>query len=268
MDAHLVKRDIVSRKFRIEELLKTRKDISSFLRLKSKELHLLKECRAVPVDYVLDFSRYTTFTLGAPEGWIPGMPLIGGHPPAPQPDQMRDGVLQRYNQRRPIIIAPHETVVMREMRDIVKIEPLQKKTTPKDSSTANERNLANPEASTDLPKRKVDDKIVIPHEKPNTPISNSEVKAVTDNQPHKRARQINISFGLSDSESSDDEGIQFTQLRVQAVTPIMSDFFLLLIARHQKCFYCKGMYPIFYFLPTILCYDLILNESFYASFNL
>ena len=211
METNLATDDIDSRESRVEELLKTRKDISNFLRLKSNELNLLKHCRVVPVDYVLDFSRYTTFTLGAPEGWMPGMPLIGGHPPAPQPDQMRDGVLQRYNQRRPIIVAPHETVVMREMRDIVKSEPLQKKATPKDSITTTESNLANTEASTVLPRRKVDDKIVVSHEEPIGKIKSSEVKVVTDHQPHKRARQINISFGLSDSESSDDEGIQFKQ---------------------------------------------------------
>ena len=213
MEAQLATNAIESRKSRIEELLKTRKDISNFLRLKSQELLLLKECRAVPVDYVLDFSRYTTFTLGAPEGWTPGMPLIGAHPPAPQPDQMRDGVLQRYNQRRPIIIAPHETVVMKEMRDIVKSEPLQKKAIQKDSNTAKEENPTNREASTILPERKVAEKIEVIHEKPNPAIRSSEAKVVTDQQPHKRARQINISFGLSDSESSDDEGIQFMRLQ-------------------------------------------------------
>ena len=238
MKTHLATEAIDSRKARIEELLKTRKDITNFLRLKSNELNLLKHCRAVPVDYVLDFSRYTTFTLGAPEGWIPGMPLIGGHPPAPQPDQMRDGVLQRYNQRRPIIVAPHETVVMREMRDIVKSEPLQKKTTLKDSITitSTETNLANLEASTVLPRRKVDDKIEVSHEEPIGQIKSSEVKVVTDHQPHKRARQINISFGLSDSESSDDEGIQFKQLQGPGSHAcqcrILSPFQSYLISRH------------------------------------
>ena len=32
------------------------------------------------------------------------------------------------------------------------------------------------------------------------------MKVVEDQQPHKRARQINISFGLSDSESSEEIG--------------------------------------------------------------
>lgn len=213
MEAQLATNAVEYRKSRIEELLTTRKDISNFLRLKSQELLLLKECRAVPVDYVLDFSRYTTFTLGAPEGWTPGMPLIGAHPPAPQPDQMRDGVLQRYNQRRPIIIAPHETVVMKEMRDIVKSKPPPKKAIQKDFNTAKEENSTNREASKILPKREVDEKIEIIHEKPNATIRSSDAKIVTDHQPHKRARQINISFGLSDSESSDDEGIQFTRLQ-------------------------------------------------------
>jgi hypothetical protein len=147
------------------------------------------------------------------------MPLIGAHPPAPQPDQMRDGVLQRYNQRRPIIIAPHETVVMKEMRDIVKSEPLQKKPIQKDSNTAKEENPTNREASTILPERKVAEKIEVIHEKPNATIRSSEAEVVTDHQPHKRARQINISFGLSDSESSDDEGIQFTRLQGASYHP-------------------------------------------------
>ena len=30
-------------------------------------------------------------------GWVPGAPLLKNHPPAPQPEEMRGGMLEKYN---------------------------------------------------------------------------------------------------------------------------------------------------------------------------
>jgi hypothetical protein len=195
------------KKARIGELLTIRKDITSFFRKRSEELKAIKECRVVPTDFILEFSRYTTFTLRAPEGWTPGMPLIGGHPPAPQPDQMRDGVLQRHNQQRPIIIAPPPVVVMKEMKHIVKVELRPKVQVNKDDNLVPQKVPAATE-QVSIPIAEIRNEKKAPIRKIDTPVdgnTSAAASAVVDQQPHKRARQINISFGLSDSESSDDD---------------------------------------------------------------
>jgi hypothetical protein len=191
------------KKARIGDLLTIRKDITSFFRKRSEELKSIKECRVVPTDFILEFSRYTTFTLRAPEGWTPGMPLIGGHPPAPQPDQMRDGVLQRHNQQRPIIIAPPPVVVMKEMKHIIKVELRPKVQINKDVNFVPQKTPAALEKSS-VPISETRNEKKNPIQKIDTPVDGNS-SAVVEQQPHKRARQINISFGLSDSESSDDD---------------------------------------------------------------
>ena len=196
---------------RIEQLLSVRKSITSFFREKSDELQSIRECRSVPIDGILEFSRYTTFTLRAPESWAPGMPLIGGHPPAPQPDQMRDGVLQRYNQQRPVIIIPPPLMPTKVMKDIVKVERASKPIVPQEIDllkTKRSLDVAAVEVATTVVKEEIKAEDLRPNLSTQTstvPAVAVAVKNVVDQQPHKRARQINISFGLSDSESSDEE---------------------------------------------------------------
>ena len=187
---------------RIEQLLSIRKSITSFFRGKSDELKSIRECRTVSIDYILDFAQYTTFTLRAPEGWTPGMPLIGGHPPAPQPDQMRDGVLQRFNQQRPVTIALPPLLPTKEMRDIVRIEPIAKSLL----STENISLKTKRSEAIEVIALVVEEQLKLPPPTLIEPAIIIPKKVVEDQQPHKRARQINISFGLSDSESSDEEG--------------------------------------------------------------
>ena len=192
------------KKARIGELLTIRKNITSFFRKRSEELKSIKECRVVPTDYILEFSRYTTFTLRAPEGWTPGMPLIGGHPPAPQPDQMRDGVLQRHNQQRPIIVTLPPVVVMKEMKNIVKVELHPKVQVVKDDKLVQlKRPAAIEKADISVAEKVNEDEPKI--KRIDAPVEGNSAAVVVDQQPNKRARQINISFGLSDSESSDDD---------------------------------------------------------------
>ena len=188
---------------RINQLLTIRKSITSFFRGKSDELHSIRECRTVSVDCILEFAKYTTFTLRAPEGWTPGMPLIGGHPPAPQPDQMRDGVLQRYNQRCPInivqpLLRPHT-----ELRDIVRVENIAKSLVSTEKISLKTTRPETVETIISVSVEEVKETITSPVD---PVVVSIPMKVVEDQQPHKRARQINISFGLSDSESSEEEG--------------------------------------------------------------
>ena len=70
----------------LEELLAARKDISLVLwshRDILRSLHDDDFYSCLPGD-ILRLSRNITHTAFAPKGWVPGAPLIGGHPPAPQ----------------------------------------------------------------------------------------------------------------------------------------------------------------------------------------
>lgn len=49
--------------------------------------------RRMDVNKLIGFADFITDTLHAPEGWKEGFPLVGSHPPVPQPDQMRRGKL-------------------------------------------------------------------------------------------------------------------------------------------------------------------------------
>jgi hypothetical protein len=49
--------------------------------------------RRMDVNKLIAFADFITDTLHAPEGWKEGFPLVGSHPPVPQPDQMRRGKL-------------------------------------------------------------------------------------------------------------------------------------------------------------------------------
>lgn len=203
----------IERNARIEQLLSIRKKVTSFFRGKSDELQSIKECRVISSDYILDFSRYTTFTLGAPEGWVPGMPLIGGHPPAPQPDQMRDGVLQRFNQQRPVLIVAPPVVPTKVMKDIVKKEQGVKPVITENISLPTKRPADEVPQGIKVVKQEIEVKEEAMEKEERislapvpAPVPVSSVRVSEDQQPHKRARQINISFGLSDSESSEEEG--------------------------------------------------------------
>ena len=190
-----------SRTSRIEKLLTIRKSITSFFRGKSDELQSIRECRTVSIDCILEFAKYTTFTLRAPEGWTPGMPLIGGHPPAPQPDQMRDGVLQQYNQRCPIKIVQPLLRQPTEARDIIRVEHIAKSVESTEKTSLKTTRSESVETITSVPLDEAKEIITTSID----PVVRIPMKVVEDQQPHKRARQINISFGLSDSESSDEE---------------------------------------------------------------
>ena len=81
----------------VRDLLARRKKISEFLYANQQRLSELRDrAGARPsLACVLEFADNITMTLHAPQDWVPGRPLIdlGGHPPAPQFEQMRVGAL-------------------------------------------------------------------------------------------------------------------------------------------------------------------------------
>ena len=81
----------------VRELLAKRKVITECLFAKKEQLDELRtKVTAVPSpDWVLNLAENLTLTVRAPKDWAPGRPLheLGGHPPAPQFEQMRVGML-------------------------------------------------------------------------------------------------------------------------------------------------------------------------------
>ena len=110
----------------IRELLLKRKRISEFLYKHADELSAIRQkTKILPsTDWVLGFAENITPTLRAPNGWVPGRPLhdLGGHPPAPQLEQMRLGLLGQLHQSRlanPILVSaaklkPEDFMVLSE----------------------------------------------------------------------------------------------------------------------------------------------------------
>ena len=97
------------------------------------------------------------------------------------------------------------------MKDIVKVERASKPIVPQEIEllkTKRSLDVAAVEVVTTVVKEEIKAEDLRPNLSTQTstvPAVAVAVKNVVDQQPHKRARQINISFGLSDSESSDEE---------------------------------------------------------------
>ena len=84
-------------KSRLSQLYEAKKEIGDVLYKHKKLLSSLTqdevERRRCTADDVLKLAENITETSFAPAGWIPGAPLINAHPPAPQVEQMRLGLL-------------------------------------------------------------------------------------------------------------------------------------------------------------------------------
>jgi len=173
----------------LHQLLHARRKISDFYRAHGDELAAIAGSRTLPPDWVIEFARYTTLTLSAPPGWVPGAPLIGSHPPAPQPEEMRDGALQRYNQQGSSSSSSNSS-----------------------SGASNESKVAEPEkppaqslrgAAPSPGKRKPMPPPPPPRQR--QPAAPPQQERPEPAPPQKKARQVTMSFGLSDSESGDDD---------------------------------------------------------------
>ncbi|RYH28831.1 hypothetical protein EON65_10650 [archaeon] len=81
------------KKERIRVLLGAYDRIQNLWHELGPELQQLQEVKTIEVDHVLELAERLSYTAHAPIGWKEGFPLINKFPPAPQPDQMRQGKL-------------------------------------------------------------------------------------------------------------------------------------------------------------------------------
>lgn len=88
----------------LHRLLSIKKSIQLVLNDCREDIDGLKVFKQAELDTLLDVGYNLSWTNQAPNGWNPGMPLLKGHPPAPQPDEMRSGSLENYSKRSMTVI--------------------------------------------------------------------------------------------------------------------------------------------------------------------
>lgn len=81
---------------KIISLLNAKNDIRKTIYRYQEELVLLKGSKSIKLSVLLDFADNITLTNKSMKGWLEGMPLGKSNPPAPQPEQMRDSLLQKH----------------------------------------------------------------------------------------------------------------------------------------------------------------------------
>mmetsp|Transcript_54596 Transcript_54596/g.95454 ORF Transcript_54596/g.95454 Transcript_54596/m.95454 type:complete len:186 (-) Transcript_54596:116-673(-) len=174
------------------KLLSVKRLIEECLRTHKEDLILLQDSRQVNVQDLLKESLQIQFNCHAPKEYTIGMPLFKSHPPAPQPEEMRVGALPTYN------------------KTVGKNDTTKSLQTAVDTETSTFLNALKAELSAKRNRVPVEQSHVIEmvnneDEFGDNGASGGEVMQAEDNISLKKARTANISFGMSDSEDSDEE---------------------------------------------------------------
>jgi hypothetical protein len=223
---------------RLLALLAAKKEIDRVLMENQPIFEILQENRQFDIKSILHFANNITQTIRAPVDWAPGLPLCG-HPPAPLLEQMRAGVLERYNRQfvgggieksaaaaQVTLPAQTESRRMREDDETdadVEQQPSKRVKFESVSRPSNSDLDSLDEADNVIPATNI---ITAPEPVPlvtpvsapllptpvepaatGMPPSTAETPASEERPetPVKQTRNINISFGFSDSESEDED---------------------------------------------------------------
>jgi hypothetical protein len=87
---------------KVLKLLEVKKIIDRTLAQYNEDIQLLTASQVAATDELLKMSLQIRHTSHAPREYKIGFPLINGHPPAPQPEQMRAGRLPAFNLKHSI----------------------------------------------------------------------------------------------------------------------------------------------------------------------
>ena len=176
----------------IRNLLEIKNSILTFQFKYKEKLELIKESKKVPFDSLIDFADNISLSMCANKHYQPGYPLIDSHPPAPGLEEMRNGWMAEYSS-----------------------VSLDSKSIRNSSNDANNTYTAShggaaikkdPESNL-LPQKR---RLLLPENrstvKIETKVSSTIMSsAVREEEKKAPARNINISFGLSDSEEESEE---------------------------------------------------------------
>lgn len=174
------------------KLLSVKRMIEECLRTHKEDLNLLQDSRQVSVQDLLKESLQIQFNCHAPKEYTIGMPLFKSHPPAPQPEEMRVGALPTYNK------TAGKNDTSKNLHTAVDTETSTFLKTLK-AELSVKRNRATIDQSHAI--EMVDNE----DEFGDNGGSGAEVMQAEENITLKKARTVNISFGMSDSEDSDED---------------------------------------------------------------
>jgi hypothetical protein len=188
----------------VTQLLACKEDIRDTLYKYEDQLIALKKLRRVELNTLLEVAQNLSYTDRAPDGWTPGAPLGKSHPPAPQPHEMRGGMLEKY----------HLDLQSKKVAGSVALDTT--KTTGKKTKTAAEvRALADSifnYKATLLAKKALEQasKSVEPQVNDASLEDMMEVEieeelVVSEHVTQNKSRKVNISFNSYSDEESDDE---------------------------------------------------------------
>ena len=181
----------------ISKILESKRKIENVLHKHKMILNSIKEGNEVKcdIDDILVFSQNISPTLFAPKGWVPGCPF--GHPPAPQVEQIRKGLLGNLSS---CLVSLEENLP--------------------NSSNSNDSEMSQFESAPEILSSSIFEKSGENISNPNSMIQEEEIqilRKVVNNRfqtstanmnASKKARVIDMNYGFSsDSESgnSDDE---------------------------------------------------------------
>jgi hypothetical protein len=83
----------------LQRLLSARELVGATLQACAPQLRRLHASKPVLMDDIIKISMQIRYNMHAPREFKVGCPLVNGHPPAPQPEEMRNSVLSSYNQK-------------------------------------------------------------------------------------------------------------------------------------------------------------------------
>lgn len=241
MESHLQEVVPTDKVNRIKELLDANNDIYNKLHHYKDALNNMHNSSTISYNDIIDFADNITLTLSAPRLYRDGLPLIASHAPCPQLYEMRMGKLASFNNSSAVkqiqdmgkktyenITIESKITIVNErqlssnnstnkrkrddtdaselIEDERPVRRLREEETKAKSDTKIETNLINGTSNTT---------ILASTTTTIMDISKAEVKTSESNEITNKTeapipvlapkRVINISFGLSDSESDDDD---------------------------------------------------------------
>jgi hypothetical protein len=176
----------------LSKLLESKKKIDAVLVRHSKILQSIKEENIVKCDTndILKFAHNNTPVLFAPKGWIPGCSF--GHPPAPQIEQMRKGLLGNFS----------SACLKLENIDLANTQENETETIQLNSFITSSTIIENIDMEISSNNLKESEEIQFEQKVVNSRFQSSTANASVA----KKARVINMNYGFSsDSESDESE---------------------------------------------------------------
>ena len=180
------------------ELLKAKKLIDETLQEHRDELKAIKSAKSIAIVDLLSISLNIRYNTHAPREYKIGFPLINGHPPAPQAEEMRTGSLATYNRmmsrnsesKTNKYNKETNSFVLQLIREIAaKDKQFESKIFEVIENGAMTKDVSGASDALKEQSPEIED--------------NPQPLEVIDERESKKARTVNISFGSYDSDEED-----------------------------------------------------------------